>query len=356
MSFNFPFTSRELTEEVRLHPKRYGLVSGLNIFPLETIASTFVQITEDNGVLRVLAAEERGAQGAKPKRGKQANRIFQVPHFPHEDALLAKDLQDRKSVMNGVEVPANLTTESAKVLGRLARNHAITAEYLRVQCLKGIIKDGDGTTLTNLFTDFGKTQKSVDFVLGTDATDVRAKDEEVRGYIEDNVLGETIGDVEVLVDSSFFSKLIKHPDCADLYKSSPDVRELRLLPRYREGGITGRMFNPFGNVTYIEYRGSAPVAGGTEKFIATDEGHAYPVGTENLFATYAAPADTLTELNSLPSIMDMDFEDGAGRFALPIFISTEMMKHGKGVEFWSESNILPMCKQPLALVKVTTSN
>ncbi len=356
MSFNFPFTARALTEEVRLHPKRYGYVSGLNIFPLEPINSTFVQITEDNGVLRVLAAEERGGPAAKVDRARQNLKIFQVPHFPVEDQILAKDLQDRKVMMGGVEVAANLDTEVAKRLNEIARRHAITAEYLRVQALKGVIKDGAGRELTNLFTDFGKTQKVVDFVLGTEATDVRAKDEEVRAYIEDNVYGETIGEIEVLVDSSFFSKLIKHPTVKELYHQSSDVTQLRLLPRYVQAGISGRMFNPFGNVTYIEYRGAAPVASGTEKFIATDTGHAYPVGTENLFATFAAPADTLTELNSLPSILDMDFADGAGRFALPIFVATEMMKYGKGVEFWSESNLLPMCKQPAALVKVTTSN
>ena len=59
--FNFPYSARSMTMEVRKHPLRYGLVSSLNIFPLEPIDSTFVQVTEDNGVLQVLAAKERGA-------------------------------------------------------------------------------------------------------------------------------------------------------------------------------------------------------------------------------------------------------------------------------------------------------
>ena len=61
--FNFPYSARSMTMEVRKHPLRYGLVSSLNIFPLEPIDSTFVQVTEDNGVLQVLAAKERGAPG-----------------------------------------------------------------------------------------------------------------------------------------------------------------------------------------------------------------------------------------------------------------------------------------------------
>jgi len=356
MSFNFPFTTRAMTEEVRLHPKRYGLVSGLNIFPLEPIDSTSVQITEDNGVLRVLGSKERGSPGHLKDRKRQNLKIFQVPHFPAEDRILASDLQDRKTVINGQEVPANLAGELAIRQRNIARDHAITAEFVRMSALKGIIKDGDGETLSNLFTDFGVSQKTVDFVLGTAGTDVRAKDEEVRGHIEDNLLGETVGEVEALVSPEFFGKLIKHPEVEKFYTSSPDVAQLRLLERYKMAGITGRIFNPFGGLTYIEYRGSAPVKAGTERFVAANEGHAYPVGAESLFSTFAAPADTIEDINGIPAITDMDFGDGGERFALPIFMSAEMMKHGKGVELWAETNILPLCKQPKVLVKLTTSN
>ncbi len=357
MSFNFPFTSRGLTQEVRLHPKRYGLLSGLNLMPIEAIASTFVQITQDRGTLKVLPAKERGAPGANPGRERQTPKIFQIPHFPHEEQILAADLQDRKTVLNGQEVPANLPDETAKRLTEIARRHAITAEYLRVQALKGVLKDGSGATLTNLFTDFDETQKVVDFALGTEATNVREKDEEVRAHIEDNLLGDSFDQVEALVSPEFFNKLIKHPEVEKFYTSSPDVAQLRMLERYRSAGITGRIFNPFGGVTYIEYRGSAPVDGGTERFITAQEGHAYPVGTTNLFSTFGAPADSLDEVNQLPTVTEIDPGDEAGRFSLPIYISTEMLKHGKGVEMWSEMNILPFCKQPrAALVKIHTSN
>ncbi|WP_375549453.1 major capsid protein [Oceanicaulis alexandrii] len=355
--FNFPFTARALTQEVRKYPKRYGVVSGLNVMPLEPISSTFVQITEENGTLRVLPAQERGSPGSRPDRKRQSLKIFQVPHFPVEDQILAKDLQDRMVVMNGQEVPANLTDETAKRLAEIGRRHSITAEYLRMQALKGILKDGSGDVLTNLFDDFGVTQKVVDFKLGTDGTSIREKDEEVRAHVEDNLLGDSFESVEALVSPEFFDKLVKHPEVEKFYTSSPDVTQLRLLERYKFANITGRIFNPFGGVTYIEHRGSAPVGDANERFVAAGEGHAYPVGTTNLFSTFAAPADTLSEVNSLPTIMDMDLGDGGERFALPIFISPEPMKHGKGMELFSEMNVLPFCKQPgAALIKLHTSN
>lgn len=354
-SFNFPFTARAMTQEVRLLPKRSGLVSHLNIFPLEPIDSTFVQITEDNGTLQVLEAKPRGAPGQKDDNERQTLKIFQVPHFPHEDQILAADLQDRTIVVDGKEIRANLPVALAKKQHSIARKHAITAEYVRMQALKGIIKDGKGRTLSNLFTDFGVSPKTVYFDLTNANSDIRAHNEELRGHIEDNLLGEMVEQVEALVSPEFFGALIDHPKIKALWEGE-DKRELRELPRYKDAGVTGRMFSPFGDVTYVEYRFAAPVSSGMERLIAAGEGHAYPVGTTATFSTFAAPADTLTELNSLPSIMDMDFADGAGRLALPIFMSAELLKHGKGVELWSESNFLPICKQPKVLVKLTSAD
>ncbi|WP_420433045.1 major capsid protein [Hyphobacterium sp.] len=357
LTFNFPFTAREMTEEVRLHPKRYGLVSALGVFPLEAIPTTFVQITEDNGVINVLPAGERGGPGEQVERGRQNLKIFQIPHFPVEDVIRALDLQDRKVVMNGQEVAANLPDELSKVLVEFGRRFAISAEYLRMSALKGVIKDGAGNTLTNLFTDFGVSQTEVDFVLGTSTTDVQAKDEELRGHIEDNLLGDTMDGVICLVSPEFFGKLIQHDKITDLFKYTQDeTRELRSLLAKKTGGLIGRVFNPFGGVTYVEYRASAPMKGGNERFIAANDGYAYPTGTQSTFATFGGPADTLEEVNDLPFVTEMDLQDGTESFALPSFISAELKKHGKGVDLWGEMNILPLCKQPKVLVKATTSN
>ena len=45
--------------------------------------------------------------------------------------------------------------------------HAQTREYMEMNALRGIVKDGAGTTLYNYFTEFDLAQISVGFVLGT---------------------------------------------------------------------------------------------------------------------------------------------------------------------------------------------
>ena len=56
--------------------------------------------------------------------------------------------------------------------------------------LRGIVKDGAGTTLYNYFTEFGLAQISVDFLLGTGTTIVQAKVRDAIRAVEDNLLGE----------------------------------------------------------------------------------------------------------------------------------------------------------------------
>lgn len=352
MSFNFPFSNRSLTREARLYPKRYGLLSAMQVFPLESIDSNQVQLTNENGVLTVIPAAERGAGGAKTQRKRQDMRIFETVHYPWEDTLMAADLQDRKTIINGEEVPANLADETAKSQDRARRNFAITAEYARLGALKGQIYDGKGNLLTDLFQDFGVNQTTINFELDQANTNVQEKDEELFGSMVDNVLGDTVTGVEVFVDPTFFNQLVAHDNTKAFYQNTEAMSELRQFYRQRMGGNIGRVFNPFGNVTYIEYRGSIPVNGAAEKPIDTDLGHAIPTGTQDVFRTFASPAGTIDEVNSLPSITDMQFDDGLEAYALPIFMSAEIMKHGKGVEFWGEMNILPICKQPKALIKV----
>ncbi|CAO4138610.1 hypothetical protein DHODJN_00655 [Methylorubrum extorquens] len=84
----------------------------------------------------------------------------------------------------------------------MRRKHAITLENLRMGALKGIVRDYDGSVLANDFTEFGITEKVVDFLLGTAGTDVLGKCQEVTGYMEDNLLGETMTGVHALCSPS----------------------------------------------------------------------------------------------------------------------------------------------------------
>lgn len=338
VDFVFPYTSSDLTEQVNVFPNQYGMINALNIFPSRGIESTVVEIERVNGKLRVLAAKPRGATGSVAAAERGTKFFAEVPHIPHLDFIGPADIQNQ---LTGARRMVTLETKTAQKLAAIRRKHDVTREYMRMQALKGIVKDGDGTTLFDPYTVFGITQKTVDFVLGTATTDIIAKCEEVMDHIQTNISDDTMSGVEVVVSTEFFNKFVQHAKVEKYWVASQNGTLLANMERQRLGGSWGRVFE-FGNIMLREYKGSVPVKTGAERLVLANEGHAYPAGTGNSFETVDAPPHHLDAVNSAPGDT--------------VFISTEILEHGTGVEMKSQSNPLPLAKRPEVLVKVSTSN
>ncbi|KQT50331.1 hypothetical protein ASG47_19705 [Devosia sp. Leaf420] len=343
--FNFLYTSTSLTEAVNRIPNTYGLLNAMGMFNTEGTASILVEVRIENGIVRVLSAQERGGPGIENKREKGNSLIFKIPHFPQMDLITPQDIQNMIALVNRTKRPATMDDEVAKRLDQLRTNHAITREFVRVGALKGVIIDGDGTELYNLFDEFDITKKTVDFALGSVGTDIMGKCEEVHDHVVANLKGEVSDGVEVMVSGSFFSRLVNHAKVEKFYLQAEQAMQLTRFERDRLGGNWGRVFE-FGNIRFRENKTTFPLKIGTDVVstaaIESGKGHAYPSGTRDTFKTWDAPADTITAVNSAP-----DDE---------IFISSKVLDHGKGVELWSESNTLSICKRPETLVEVFTSN
>lgn len=345
--FDFPYTGLDLTQEVNRIPNTFGLVNELGLAPIEGKASRFVRIDFRDGVIHVLSAEPLGGNGQLTPDDDQSGVIMEIPHFPHFESIRVGDVDSVLQVFNGQVVPASLDREVQIKLNKIRRNHNITLEFIRLGMLKGLIKDGKGRTLYDLFDVFGITKKTIDFTLGTGGTDVREKCEEVNDHVMENLKGETSSGVEALVSPSFFGKLIKHENVEKFWLQAQNSAEHRQLNRERRGGNWGRVFE-FGDILWREYKGSLPVkaANGSVSQVANVEAgkaHAYPSGTQEMMRTFEAPVHHIERTNQAP-------ENDT------IYISTEPLKHGEGIEMKSQSNRLAVCKQPECLVEITTSN
>lgn len=336
------FSSREfsvqaLTDAINVVPNRYGRLNELNVFPVKGIRTTYVQIEYKNGVLNLVPMKERGDPATKNKRGSRNMRVFSTFHLPLEDAILASDLQNVREFGTENQL-AGVMERTNETLEDLRAKHAQTLEYLRWGALKGDILDEGGNSVLNLFTEFGITQKVVDFALGTDATDVDAKIMEVVRHIEDNLLGEMMTSVHAMVDSSFFDKLVSHPNIKEAYKYYSSVAEPLREDVRRRFVHKGMVFEEHrGSATALNEDGSTI----TRKFLAADDGIAFPRGTANAFSTYFAPADFMETVNTLGQ---------------EVYAKQERMKYNKGVEIYTESNPLPICKRPAVLVRIHSSN
>jgi len=323
-----------MTQAVNIIPNSYGRVRQLGLFTPEPVRTRTILVEEMNGLLTLLQSQPVGAPAPRKKHGKGKLRSFIIPHIPYDDQIKPSDLQ-------GVRAPGGTTekileTEMLKRLTEMRGSHAITEEHLMCGAVKGIILDADGSTIYNLFTEFGITQKVVAFVMGTATTDVSAKCRAVVRHIEDNLFGDVMSGVRCLCGETWFDKLISHDKVKEFFLNHAKAIELT------GSGLDPRKGFSFGGITFEEYRGKAtdPLTGSMRSFIGASEAYFFPVGSQNTFKLHHAPADFMETVNTMGQ---------------PIYAKQVAHSSGKWIDIFTESNPLPLCRRPGVLVKGTTT-
>ncbi|HCY86670.1 MAG TPA: major capsid protein E [Desulfobacteraceae bacterium] len=329
---NDAFSMASLTQAINILPNNYGKIGAMNLMPVKGVRTRTIMIEEKNGVLNLITSKPVGSPGAQNQGGKRVVRSFVIPHLPLDDTLLPDEYEGVRAFGSENELAPYTAIMNDKLQG-MKNKHAITLEHLRMATLKGIILDGDGSTLYNLYTEFGITQKAISFALGTATTKVRNKCLQVSRHIEENLKGEAMTGVKVLCSSGFFESLIDHDNVKAAYANYAEAED-------RLGGDPRKGFK-FGGLVFEEYVGNAPDAdGNTRKFIADNEAHAFPIGTMNTFNTFVAPAD---------------FVETANTIGMEFYAKQEARKFNRGIDLHTQSNPLPMCARPGVLVKLTVS-
>jgi hypothetical protein len=209
-----------------------------------------------------------------------------------------------------------------------------TLEYQRVGALKGLILNADGTTLYDLFEEFGVTQENeIDFDLDNAnpasgalrkacATAVRK--------IANNLGGSIVGPIFAECGDNFFGNLLAHPEVVESYKGTPMATVLRDGYVMPNGTVYGAF--EFGGIVWENYRGAI----GATTFVNTDKCHIFPTGVPGLWRTVYAPAD---------------YEETVNTPGLPRYARQWASPNGKGRNLESQMNALNYCTRPKALLK-----
>lgn len=321
------FTVTELTAAINAFPVQWGELNAEGLFPDQSLRGREVVIEDRSGTLAVLDTHEWGGEGTVESKVDRHTFPFVIKQTVHDGGISAGDVQGVRAF--GSEELTTMARETAQRLQRMRAKHDITLEWKRMGALKGNVLNANGTSsLANMFTTFGITQVSVDFVLGTSTTNIRAKCEAVQEQIEDNLKGDTATGVKARVSKEFWEKLTAHPAVTDYIKGTAQAEDFR-KGKLDEIEVFGMVFR--------KYRASV----NGMRFIAANKGHAYPTGTMDLFRTYYAPADFNEALNTL---------------ALPFYAKTWPREGDRGMVLHTQCNSLPLCHQPAVLVELTTSN
>ncbi len=323
------FNMAALTAAINKVPNSYGRLEQLGLMPAEGVRTRTILLEEMNGILNLLPTMPVGAPASLGSSPKRKVRSFVIPHIPHDDVVLPEEVQGIRAFGSENDVEA-LSALIARKLAVIKAKMDITLEHLRMGALNGVILDADGSTLYDLYSEFGIAAKTVNFALTTATTEVLLKVLEVKRHIEDNLRGEFMNGIHCFCSPGFFDALTTHAKVKEAYA------------RWQQGQILfsdNRTNFSFGGITFEEYRGQATdAAGNVRKFIADDEAHFFPLGTLSTFKTYFAPAD---------------FNETANTIGLPLYAKQEPRKFGRGTDLHSQMNPLPICARPEVLVKAT---
>jgi len=329
------YSLAEMTRAINIYPPVPTVMEELGLFrPVRSVTQRTVLVEQRDGVLNVLPSVPIGAPPTVANRDVRSTRSFAIPGIKHVDVITPYDIQGVRGFGSGDSADPLAVVVEQRLL-RARNKVALTREYMEVGAIRGVVKDGAGTTLYNYFTEFGITQKSVDFLFGGASTKIQTKVLEAVRIIEDNLLGETMTGVVALCGKTFFDNLTNHATVVDAYKyyASTGAQPLRDDAR--------RNF-PFMGIMFREYNRTVSLADGTtDKMIPDAEAYAFPVGTMDAFATYAAPVEHMDVVNTP---------------GLPVYAWQEPLPRGAGVELNVQAAVLPVLQRPALSVKLYSSN
>lgn len=331
----------DLTSAVRNVPIQYGTFNTLGIFQEEAVQSEVVVFEETTIDGALLVDRVRGEKSPVSKEGSRKLHSFVIPHFPADDYISPKDLQNKSAYDNFNEVEMLENVTERKLL-RLRQNHDWTLNKARAQAIfSATAYAPSGTISQNWDTEFGNTRAAVDFTFATSTTEVLAKIELVLQYVRTGMGGNGIyNGIVIPCDTGFFSRLITMPSAkaAWTYAQQNAVGQDPIRGRLAAGGSplpAGREFY-FGGVTFREivdtYNGTT--------IVTANEGVAVPTGSDK-FKTYFAPAERFSLVNTAGEKMY------AFQMANP---------NGTQITLETESNHISALLRPQACVRVYSSN
>jgi len=334
------FADDRLTESINIPPYRTGRPAQLGIFTDAPIATTFVRIGISDTEITIIPARERGGETNLNMRGDRQGVTIDIPHFPLDDGITPSDMQNLLAFGEGY-VFETLQNVYNQKLEAIRSKHDATHAHLDWGALNGLVLDGEGKLLLDLYDKFDLSQTVINFALDTTTTGIAAKNRAAKAELRRQLRGAATSGVRVLAGPTFFDKYVGHPNVVESLKAYP-----------------GQTVNParddvedtftFAGLTLERVDEEFPVrqANGTfvyKKAVADDEAIMVPLGTP-YFKRYVAPPDTIADANRAPRPGDK------------IFVSTDDLPHGKGKEIHTESNVLPICLRPQILGKLRVGN
>ena len=154
------YSLAEMTQAINILPNLYTRLGALGLFRFEGVSQRSVIIEQIEGVLNLLPSVPLGGPATVGSREGRAMRSFALPWIPHDDVILPADIQGVPAIGAGDEADPLVAVMTRK-LTLMRRKHAQTREYMEMNALRGIVKDGAGTTVIDSLRDRAFTASGI---------------------------------------------------------------------------------------------------------------------------------------------------------------------------------------------------
>lgn len=317
------FTMVELTASINDVEYQPNQVGSLGLFEPEGVSTTSVLIEKSGDKLGLVENKSRGAPGTVIGGEKRKGFTFTTAHLPTTATILADSVQNVREFGTEDQMKAVQSVVNRR-LAHMARFIDLTHEHHRLGAMQGKVLDSDGeTVLYDLYSVFGIQEKTVPMALDTAGTDVQVKCLDVLENVEEGLGGLPFTGATAMCGKSFWRKFVGHSKVKQAYERYQNGERLR-------GDARDAFF--FGGIYWERYRGGGKVK------IPDTQARVVPLGVMDLFISRFAPADYMDTVNTL---------------GLPFYASSELLKHGKGVELEAQSNPAHLCTRPQSCIKLT---
>lgn len=328
------FSVISLTDAINKLPFIPGRAGQLIDWGSRGVTTTTIMIEERGGVLSIINPSGRGGPGSTVDKRKSVARSLVIPHYEIADFINADEVQGVRAFGSESDVMTVQALVNERLEDAVTLSHDPTLEFQRLGAVKGIILNGDGSTLYNLYTEFGvSAETEIDFDLDNASPASGALRKVCAGAarkVADNLGGVPYSGVHAFCGDAFFDDLLAHKEVVESYKGTPMAEVLRQGYVYPNGNRVYGAFE-FGGIVFENYRGK----NGASAMVDTNKCHLFPVGVPGLFRTVYAPADFVETVNTL---------------GLPRYARQYLSANGKGVHLDTQMNALSYCTRPKVLI------
>lgn len=308
-----------------------GQIGRMGLFRSSGISTTTAVIEYKSGSISLIQTSPRGGVGSQlGSLGKRTMKSFVVPHLEKNATVYADEVQGVRAFGSEDGTTAVQAIVDEK-LARLRAEHEMTLEHMRIGAVQGLVKDADGSTLFDLFTEFGEVQQTETLTVDDD-TDIpnllRGSIQAAQRKAEAELGASPVTGWTILCGPTFFDNVQKDVNM---------TANLRYEAAARLTGTQGQSASQrefvYAGVRFVEYRGGT-------SYIADADGFLIPEGSD-IFRTYFAPADFIETVNTLglPGYAKMVSDDELNRW----------------VRLHTQSNPLVLCLRPRVIVKLAVS-